>query len=280
MTKKLPRVAAVHDVSGYGKCALTVAMPVISAAGVEVCPVPTAILSTNTLFDNFTFFDYTPHMRAHFDHWRQLGLKFDCVYSGFLGSIEQIDYVLELIEGFDSGISVIDPVMGDNGIVIKTYTPAMCEKMVSLVAKADIATPNITEACLLTGCEYKEAELNSAEAQQLCEQIIALGCKNVVLTGVRRGSKLYNCAYEQGGGYFEIAINLLPYNMHGTGDLFTSVLVSGLMRGYGLRQCVDSAARFVYDAMEYGRDIEDIFDRGVAFEPIVYRLGSGLYQKG
>lgn len=278
MTKVLPRVAAVHDVSGYGKCALTVAMPVISAAGVEVCPLPTALLSTNTLFDHFTFFDYTPYMQAHIDHWQALGLKFGCVYSGFLGSEQQIGFVKQLITDFESGISVIDPVMGDNGIVIKTYTPEMCESMAGLVAMADYTTPNVTEACLLTGRKYLSAELTTAESRAICEDILGLGTRNVVLTGVQRGQKLYNCGIDA-DGYFELPIDLLPYHMHGTGDLFTSVVVAGLMRGFGLRESVDSAARFVYDCMEYGREIEDIFERGVAFEPLVHKLASGIYVK-
>lgn len=276
MTKFLPRVVAVHDVSGYGKCALTVAMPVLSACGVEVCPLPTALLSTNTLFEGFTFFDFTPHMQEYIAHWKKLNLKFNCVYSGFLGSEAQIGYVTQLIKDFDSGISVIDPVMGDNGIVIKTYTPAMCEEMKKLVAVADYVTPNITEACLLTGRKYEGMSLSQDESKAICEDILALGTKNVVLTGVQRGDTLYNCGIDK-EGYFELPINLLPYHQHGTGDVFTSVLVGGLMRGYNLRQSVASAASFVYDCMEYGRDIEDIFDRGVAFEPLAWRLGSGLY---
>lgn len=279
MTKVLHRVAAVHDVSGYGKCALTVAMPVISAAGVEVCPLPTALLSSNTLFENFTFFDYTPYMDAHIDHWKQLGLEFDCVYSGFLGSEKQIGHVERLIKEFKSGISVIDPVMGDIGRIIKTYTPEMCRSMAHLVAMADVVTPNITEACLLAGREYKSEVLTSDEAEDLCQAIRALGTKNVVLTGVQRDNKIINCGIEDGKGYFELDIDMLPYHMHGTGDLFASVMVGGLMRGYELQASVDSAARFVYDCMEYGKDIKDIFDRGPAFEPLVYKLGSGIYTR-
>jgi len=277
MTKSLPRVVAVHDVSGYGKCALTVAMPLISACGVEVCPVPTAVLSTNTLFEGFTFFDYTPYMQAHLDHWKKIGMKMDCVYSGFLGSVEQIDYVMQLIRDFDSGISVIDPVMGDNGIVIKTYTPEMCAHMKNLVAIADYVTPNITEACILTGRDYLGAELTSEESRQLCEEILALGTKHVVLTGVQRDDQLYNCGIDE-EGYFECGIDLLSYHQHGTGDVFTSVMVGGLMRGHSLRESVDSAAHFVYDCMEYGHEIEDIFDRGVAFEPLAWKLGNGIYK--
>lgn len=277
MTKTLPRVAAVHDVSGYGKCALTVAMPVLSACGVEVCPLPTALLSTNTLFEGFTFMDFTPYMDEYLAHWKKLGLKFNSVYSGFLGSEKQIGIVMRLMKEFESGIAIIDPVMGDNGIVIKTYTPGMCREMVNLVAAADLATPNITEACILTGREYKSAELTEQESRQICEDIVKLGTKAVVLTGVLRGPKLYNCGLEANGEYFEHEIDLLPFHMHGTGDLFTSVLTGGLMRGYDLRKSVQSAAEFVYDAMEASHDLEDVFERGVGFEQIVYKLGSGVY---
>jgi pyridoxine kinase len=279
MSKTLPRVAALHDVSGYGKCALTVAMPVLSACGVEVCPLPTALLSTNTLFEGFTFMDFTPHMDAYLAHWQRLGLKFNSVYSGFLGSEQQIQIMMRLIREFESGLAIVDPVMGDNGQIIKTYTPGMCKEMASLVAVADLTTPNITEACILTGRDYTDAELDQAESRRLCQDIVGLGAKAVVLTGVLRGPKLYNCAL-QNGDYFEHEIDLLPYHMHGTGDLFTSVLTGGLMRGYDLRRSVQSAAEFVRDAMALSYDLEDVFERGVGFEQIVYKLGSGVYVKG
>ena len=276
--KYLPRVAAVHDMSGYGKCSLTVAIPVLSACGVEVCPLCTSLLSANTLFPGFTFFDYTPYMKAHIDHWKSLGLKFDCVYSGFLGSTEQMDYVKQLKHDFDSGVLVVDPVLGDNGKLIPIFDDAMVKAMAGLVGEADCATPNVTEACLLTGKPYQSDALSREESERLCRDVLALGCKSVVLTGVLREGRLINAGIDE-QGYFELSIDELPYHQHGTGDLFTSTMVGALMRGYGLRQSVDSAAHFVYDCMEYGHDIPDVFDRGVAFEPLAYRLGSGVYQK-
>lgn len=278
MTQTLPRVAALHDVSGYGKCALTVAIPVLSACGVEVCPLPTALLSTNTEFEGFTFLDFTPYMDAYLAHWQRLGLQFNCVYSGFLGSEEQIRIMMRFMREFERGLSVIDPVMGDDGLVIKTYTPAMCKEMAKLVGVADLVTPNITEACLLTGRPYQGAELDAAESRSLCEDIRKLGAKTVVLKGVQRGNKLYNCVL-QARDYFEQEIDLLPYHMHGTGDLFASVLTGGLLRGYDLRESVQSAAEFVHDAMAASYDLEDVFARGVGFEQIVYKLGSGVYVK-
>lgn len=278
MTKRLPRVAAVHDISGYGKCALTIAIPVISAAGIEVCPIPTALLSTNTSIEGFTFFDFTPYIDEYIDHWQKLALKFDCVYSGFLGSVKQIDTVTRLIRGFAYGISVIDPVMGDHGLLFKTYTPDMCRELARLVAIADYVTPNVTEGCILTGRKYKDAGLDEREAREICQEITAMGTKNVVLTGVVRKDKLFNCGIEKDQGYFEEEIDRLPYNMHGTGDLFSSVMVAGLVRGYPLAKSVASAARFVFDAMAYSKDVKDAFERGVAFEPLVYQLGEGLYR--
>jgi len=278
MTKRLPRVAAVHDISGYGKCALTIAIPVISAAGIEVCPVPTALFSANTSIEGFTFFDFTPYIDEYIDHWQKLDLKFDCVYSGFLGSVKQIDTVTRLIRDFTSGISVIDPVMGDQGLLFKTYTPDMCRELARLVAIADYVTPNVTEGCILTGRKYKGAELDEKESREICREITAMGTKNVVLTGVVRKDKLFNCGMEKDKGYFEEEIDRLPFNMHGTGDLFSSVMVAGLVRGYSLAESVASAARFVFDAMSYSKDIEDAFERGVAFEPLVYKIGEGIYR--
>ncbi len=218
-------------------------------------------------------------MEAYIAHWHQLGLKFNSVYSGFLGSEEQIEIVMHFIRDFDGGLSIVDPVMGDNGIIIKTYTEGMCQKMKDLVSVADLATPNITEASVLTGRPYSDMELGEKASEDLCREIIGLGTKRIVLTGVVRKDKLFNCGIESDGAYFEQEIELLPFHMHGTGDLFTSVLTAGLVRGHRLEAAVQSAARFVWDAMAYSKDVEDAFDRGVAFEPFAHRLGSGIYQR-
>jgi pyridoxine kinase len=279
MKQKLARVVAIHDMSGYGKCSLTVAIPVISAAGIEVCPLPTALLSTNTLIPGFKFFDFTPQMDEFINHWKEIGFKTDCAYSGFLGSAEQIQIVKNFMLDFNCPLKIVDPVMGDNGIIIKTYTPEMCSTMRELVAIADIVTPNLTEAYILTGRDYVDGEIDSNTSRELCAQIIELGAKNVVLTGVVRGNTLYNCAMGSDNSYFEVAVDLLPYHMHGTGDLFTSVLTAGIVSSYSLKESVESAAHFVRDAMIVSNDIEDAFERGVTYEPIVYKLRGGLYHK-
>ena len=278
MRIKLPRCAAVHDMSGYGKCSLTVAIPTLSAAGIEVSPVPTALLSTNTLFKNFTFFDFTPHMDEYISHWQEIGVSFDCLYSGFLGSAAQIDFVKNLKGKFNNPFTVIDPVMGDNGKIISIYSKEMCAQMSELVAIADVATPNVTEGCILAGIEYQGENIDMQTSEIICRRIIALGAKNVVLTGISRDNILINAGIT-GNDYFEREISRLPFSMHGTGDLFTSVLTAGLMRGYGLIESVDSAAGFVSAAMEYSKNVEKSEERGVSFEPLAYKLSTGIYLK-
>ena len=274
--KKLPRVAAVHDICGFGKCSLATALPVISACGVEVSPIPTGIFSTNTNFPNYQFTDFTAQMPGFIAHLKESGVSFDAVYSGFLGSAAQIGYIKELVRSFAPKYTVIDPVMGDDGKVYKFYTPEMCQNMRSLVAIADIATPNLTEAYVLCGEPYNKSETGSVKIKALAQKVAEIGAKNVVITGIERGNMLYNCVLEEDGKYDEREIELLPFRMHGTGDLFSSVLTGGILRGHSLVASVDSAALFVYGVMKYSRTVEDFHERGACFEPFLYKLKSGI----
>ena len=274
--QKLTRVAAVHDICGFGKCSLATALPVISACGVEVSPIPTGIFSTNTNFPNYQFTDFTERMPGFISHLKESGVTFDAVYSGFLGSAAQIGYIKELVKIFSPGYVIIDPVMGDNGEVYKFYTPEMCENMKGLVEIADIATPNLTEACALTGEIYKNINVSSNGIKSLAEKIAKIGAKNVVITGIERGDKLYNCILSDNGDYFEREIELLPFRMHGTGDLFSSVLTGGILSGHNLVESVDSAALFVYEVMKYSQTVENFYERGACFEPFLYRLRGGI----
>jgi pyridoxine kinase len=271
----LPRVAAVHDMSGFGKCSLTVALPVISACGVEVCPLPTALLSSSTNFEGFTILDFTSEMLKYVTHWQQLGLKFDAVYSGFLGSELQIEYIGRIIDMFSPKFAIIDPVMGDHGQIYKTYTPQMCENMRRLVSKADIVTPNLTEACILTCQDYNTVDVSRKGIEALAKKINRLGAKNVIITGIKRDNNFYNCVLTN-NEYIELQTKYLPHFMNGTGDLFASVLTGGLLRGYPLIESVDSAAKFVCLAMDYSRDVEDVEERGAYFEPLLFLLKDGI----
>jgi len=274
--KKLPRVAAVHDICGFGKCSLATALPVISACGVEVSPIPTGIFSTNTNFPNYQFTDFTAQMPGFIGHLKESGVTFDAVYSGFLGSAAQIGYIKELVKAFSPKYTIIDPVMGDDGKIYKFYTPEMCENMKNLTAIADVAVPNLTEACSLTGEDYGSMGTDSGAIGVLAKKVAEIGAKNVVITGIERGNKLYNCVLSEGGEYAEREIDLLPFRMHGTGDLFGSVLTGGILRGHSLVESVDSAALFVYEVMEYSQTVEDFHERGACFEPFLHRLKSGI----
>ncbi|MBQ9991930.1 MAG: pyridoxamine kinase [Firmicutes bacterium] len=270
-------VAAIHDMSGYGKCSLTVAIPVISAAGIKVCPLPTAVLSTNTAYQGFVFHELTGFMRQSLEHWQSLQLKFDAIYSGFLGSAEQIDIVIDMIGKFPVPLVVVDPVLGDKGKPYATMTTDICRKMLDLAICADVITPNITEACLLTESTYRSEEISREEAYQLCHRLQEKGCRNIVLTGVQQGSELLNYVLQTDGDFYANSIEKVGVMRHGTGDLFASVLTAGLVRGFSMRDASASASAFVHDSLELSR--EDETREGACFEPILYKLTSGIYQK-
>ncbi len=294
--KKLPRVCAIHDMSGFGKCSLTIAIPLISSAGIEVCPMPTSLLSTNTLFKNFTFFDFTKELPAYISHWKSIGLTHDCAYSGFLGSTEQINLVKEFMEAAVTlegkpALKIVDPVMGDNGKIIPIYDELMFKNMGQLVSVADITTPNVTEACILTGRTFESNSLSKEDCKTICEELHKLGAKHVVLTGVTREDRLYNCVLESSGAgvessdasataydYYEYSVSLLPFHMHGTGDLFTSTLTAGLVTGHSLSESVKSASEFVREVMIVSKDVEGTDQRGVAFELLLHTLRKGIYE--
>lgn len=276
MNPILPRVAAVHDVSGFGKCALTIALPVLSACGVEVCPLPTAVLSANTDFAGFQMVDLTDAMPRFLRHWQAMGLHLDAVYSGFLGSAEQMDDIERMVQLFHPALTLVDPVCGDDGLVYKTYTPAMCARLRRLMGIADVITPNLTEACVLTDTPYDTCRTDAAAVRCLAERLRETGAKSVIITGIERDGLLCNCILDE-TGYDERAVPLLPFRMHGTGDLFASVLTGGLMTGHSLRASVDSAARFTAFAMEKSVRYDGAFQRGVCFEPYLHLLAGGVF---
>ena len=197
----VPRVCAVHDMAGYGKCALTVVIPVMSACGVEVCPVPTANLSTNTSIKGFHMTDYTTEIPAYLKHWVDIGVKLDGIYSGFLGSKEQIDIVIAMKDMFKPKLFVIDPVMGDNGKRYKTFDDEMCRKMREIAKAADVLTPNLTEALILIEEDYDSFEITEENLKGVCEKLQKLGAKNIVLTGAPFGEMLYTSVLNENGDF-------------------------------------------------------------------------------
>ena len=267
----LPRVAAVHDLCGYGKCSLGIAIPVLSAAGIDVCPVPTSLFSAHTRFPKFYMHDTTPMLGDYLDAWREEGIELDGVYSGFLGSAEQVDAILRLYREYPDALRIVDPVMGDGGAKYPTYTDEMCEAMKGLVDGADLLTPNLTEASILTGIPYEGQDVDEAYVRRAMDALFEMGAKAVVIKGVvHEGEQVIrNYVAVSGGEMEEVSGELLPYMLHGTGDLFASGLTAAVYAGESLSASVEFACALVRHAMQITPDQPDYQVRGVSFESVL-----------
>ncbi len=268
----IPRVAAVHDLCGYGKCSLGIVIPVLSAAGIDVCPVPTALLSAHTKFPVFHLHDTTPMLEPYLDAWQAEGIELDGIYSGFLGSSEQVSTIKRLYTEYPQALRIVDPVMGDGGKKYTTYTDEMCEATRGLVAGADVLTPNLTEASILTGIPYAGKDVNLEFVQQNIDTLLKLGAKSVVIKGVvHEGESVIRnfIATADQPQASEVTSELLPYMLHGTGDLFASALTSAIFCGRSLNDACEFAGDFVRAAMGITRDQPNYEMRGVSFEPVL-----------
>ncbi len=269
----IPRVAAVHDLCGYGKCSLGIAIPVLSAAGIDVCPVPTSLFSAHTKFPKFYMHDTTAMLGDYLDAWQEEGVELDGIYSGFLGSAEQVGAIRRLYREYPGALRIVDPVMGDGGEKYPTYTDEMCEAMKGLVDGADVLTPNLTEAAILTGVAYAGQNVDDAHVGRTVDALLEMGAKSVVLKGiVRPGEKVirnYVAVAGEGGAPEEVASELLPFMLHGTGDLFASGLTAAIFCGRNLRGAVEFAGTLVRDAMAITRDQPNYELRGVSFESVL-----------
>ncbi len=275
-----PRVAAIHDLSGYGRCSLTVAIPILSAMGVQCCPLPTAFLSTHTGgFEGFTFLDMTDEMSRAAAHWQSLGLEFQAIYSGFLGSGRQIGIVADFIAAFRRPGSrvIVDPVMGDHGSVYRTYTAAMCAGMRRLADQADVITPNRTEAALLLGVPYEDLPGGESGCRRLVEQLSLEGRRSVVLTGAslspgRTGAMCYDAV---SGRTEAVQTAYVAHEFHGTGDVFSSVLTGALVKGAALTEAAGTAAEFTRACAQRTAEEDLPMREGVDFEPLLGLLTGG-----
>lgn len=246
------RVAAIHDLSGFGRCSLSVILPVLSVMGVQVCPVPTAVLSAHTGgLGDVEFRDLTDFIRPTLEHYKRLELDFECIYSGFLGSEEQIDHCLEFFSTYKSSL-VVDPVMGDHGKAYKTYTKRMRDRMGELVRVADIVTPNLTEAAMLLGEEYPTAPLTRTQAKSLLVRLSELGPDYVVVTGVSMATnEIANIGYDRKhNSFWYVPCDYVPVSYPGTGDIYASVLIGSFLNGDSLPMAMDRATRFLEIAIK------------------------------
>ena len=272
---ELKKVAAINDISGFGRCSLTVAIPVISALGVQVCPFPTAVLSAHTGFEHYSFCDLTPYLENYLKKWQALNLKFNCIYSGFLGSEGQIDLVQSLVKTQEEALVLIDPVMGDEGRVYKTYTNEMCASMAKLCSKAHIITPNLTEACILLGESYPEKDPQKEKIEKMLKGLNSLGAKGICITGIPKGDKLINAALY--GGEIALFENMhIDIDINGSGDLFASLICAYTTKGMPLLKAVEKASLWVTKAIEYTRQQNQNPEHGIMFEPLLASIGDEL----
>lgn len=269
MTEKQKTAAAVHDLSGFGRCALSVILPTLSAMGIQCVPVPTAVLSTHTGgFENFVLKDLTDYLPAALAHYQRLGLEFDAVYTGFLASEEQALSCLEFLRAFPSALKVVDPVMGDDGTAYRTYTDGLIRRMGELARRADVITPNPTEAALLLGEEYR-GTWSEGELDALMRRLCVL-CPAVVMTGAALSDGRYgNAAMERGGQLHFFPLEKIPVFYPGTGDLFASVLTGALLCGKNLSGAVKKASDFCSLAIRATLDNGQAPRNGVEFERVL-----------
>lgn len=242
----MKRIASIQDFSCIGSCSQTIALPVLSAMGVECVALPTALLSAHTAFDGFVSLDLTPQLPAIMAHWRAMHLRFDAVYTGYLASAEQVGLVGALLDGMDErpALTLIDPVMGDNGALYAGFSDSFPQAMRALCGRADVLTPNVTEACLLTGTAYSPVQ-DAAQTRRLLERLLELGCRAAVLTGLRVDGDMAVAALQRDGTGTLVRTSYIPEVFHGTGDLFASTCAGALVQGAPLERAVRLAADYV-----------------------------------
>lgn len=277
-----PRVAAIHDLSGFGRCSLSIVMPTLSAMGVQCCPLPTAYLSTHTGgFSGNTFLDLTDQMASVTTHWNSEGVTFDAVYTGFMGSGEQMTLTADFIRTFKTERTciVIDPVMGDHGKPYRTYTDEMCAAMGELAVLADVLTPNRTEAAILLGVPYGELTLeNEDDCRRWARALSRDGTRSVVLKGVSLASDTVGavCYDRERDEVTFVQSRRVDEQLHGTGDLFASVLTGALCRGKSLHDAAQLAADFVSAVAARTAARNYPKREGVDFEPLLWQLGRSV----
>ena len=286
-----PKIAMINDIAGYGRCSTTVSLPIISSMGIQVCPVPTSLFSNHTGFPVHFMHDCTAILPDYLEKWRELGLSFDGIYCGFLGSVSQIDIFIDFLasqrrNGAGSACStamspvvILDPVMGDHGKAYRTVTSRHCSEMKELLSMADIITPNITEACLLTGAGYRDTGWSTEELTSLTEQLHAMGPAKIVITGMQEEGEFVNfisIKQEEGNsnGYRHgyCRMHIAGESRPGTGDIFASVIAADAVNGVDFFQSVEKAAGFVRTCTQASATLHIPREQGVCFENFLYLL--------
>ncbi len=273
MHKHQKKIALINDFCGFGRCSITVSLPIISALKIQCCPIPTSIFSNHTAYDSFYRTDYTEHMVSYMKEWEKLALHFEGILIGYLASHEQICLVKDFIRQFKQAdtICILDPVMGDNGTLYHGYSPKLAQNMRSLLPCADLLTPNLTEACILTDTPY-QASMGEEELLTLSKKLSALGPKQIVISGLDRGDTLDNFIYETGKAPCIVSTNKIGSCRCGTGDIFASILAADAVNQMPLADSVRHACSFLNSALQKTIEYEIPPTDGICFEECLDEL--------
>ncbi|MCR5715914.1 MAG: pyridoxamine kinase [Lachnospiraceae bacterium] len=275
------KIALINDFSGFGRCSIAVQLPIISTMGIQCCPVPTAIFSDHTGFESFYSVDFTSHMERYIEEWDKLSLRFEGIVSGFLGSAQQIEIVKSFLSRFkhQETIVLIDPVMGDYGKLYPSYSLQLSGQMHELLPYADIITPNLTEACILTGTTYRE-EMSDSELEELCVKLSTPkdGLKapqKIVISGLNKEDYLGNFIFETGKDPKLMLTPRVGKNRSGTGDVFSAIIAADAVNGVDFSESVHHAASFIAKCLKTSRHLDLPLTDGLCFEEHLYELGKG-----
>ena len=268
------KIAIINDISGFGRCSIAVSLPIISHMRIQGCMLPTSIFSNHTGFESYFYEDYTDKMPRYMEEWKKLDLHFEGIATGFLGSAKQIQIVRDFIHQFKDEKTkvIIDPVMGEDGKAYPTYTTEMCDKMKELVKYADILTPNLTEACMLTDIPYHDTGWTGKDFLEMMEKLRLLGARKIVISGWNSPSSITNVISEAPGDVRYLRQKRVGTVRSGTGDIFAAVIAADCVNGHPLEASVKKAAAFVRDCILATEKRNIPPTDGVCFEDVLYRL--------
>lgn len=262
----MKRIAVINDLSGFGKCSLSVSLPILFAMGLECNPLPTAILSNQTGFNDFYSVDFTNHLTPYIDVWKKQKVGFDAILTGYLASEKQVDIILDFIDHFGKNSLVfVDPIMADDGVLYDTYDDVLCEKVKELTRKANIITPNLTELCILCGVDYNEVIKNPEYIGELASSLLSETTKTVIVTGIKSRTEISNLIVEKSCSSL-VNSELLNGSYSGTGDIFSSVVCGGLVKGMNVFDAVTLATDFIYCSIKNTPTELDYEPNGVNFQ--------------
>ena len=268
------KIAVINDFSGFGRCSIAVALPILSVMKVQCCPLPTSIFSNHTGFPSYFFEDYTSRMVPYMQEWKKLDLHFNGICSGFLGSKEQIEIVKKFFKEFKTEETqiIVDPVMGDYGKPYPTYTKEMCDHMKDLVCYADILTPNMTEACILTDTPYEDKKWHLSEIEAMAARLSENGPSKIVITGITQGQYVANFCYEAGKPSRVLRTHKIGTSRSGTGDIFTAIIAADAVNGVPFDHSVKKASNFIKKCIQRSIELDIPLTDGVCFEEVLHTL--------